>query len=238
MKNAFVLASGGMDSVVLTHYLQKMKGIGKIKVAFIDYGQKCLEEELHCVKKLAEEVGAELKVINMKWLGDISTSLINKKASEDEIEKIKEEDEIISWYVPCRNAIFLLAGLAVAESEFISKKEVYDVYLGIKFEGERQFKDTTPEFLEEMNKLIGFCTQENKFKFVAPFLEKDKEEVIGIAKELGVTLEDTYSCYIGGGFEEKNGLKIPAHCGVCGGCKSRKKAFRFSDTKDTSIYKN
>ncbi len=233
MDNAIVLCSGGLDSVILAHYLKKIDQIENLKLVFLDYGQKALGEELFCVKKVSAELNSDLKIIDVKWLGEISTSLINKEVDESEIKNINEKEELISWYVPCRNALFLLIGLALAESEFISKNKKYDVYLGIKYEGELQFKDTTPEFLEQMNKTAEFCTQDGNYKFIAPFLKKDKEELIKMAGGLGVDLKNTYSCYIGKGFE--NG--IPVHCGICGGCKARKKGFRFSDVEDSSIYK-
>lgn len=238
MGNAIVLISGGLDSVTLAHYLEKEKHTKKMKLVFLDYGQKCLEEELFCVKKCAEELKSELKIIDVKWLGEVSNSLINKGACEEEIKNIKENNEITAWYVPCRNALFLLIGLSIAESEFISKGEIYDVYIGIKNEGELRFKDTTPEFLEQMNATLKFCTQGGNFQFKAPFLEKEKEDVIELAKNLQVNLEHTYSCYIGRGFENSDEKKITTHCGICGGCKARKKGFKFSEADDPSIYEN
>ncbi len=228
MANAIILCSGGLDSVVLAHYLKKVQKIEKIRLVFLDYNQKALEEEKFCVEKLAKDLDADLKIINVKWLGEISTSLINKDADKNEIDS----EELISWYVPCRNSLFLLIGLSLAESEFISKNEKYDVYLGIKYEGELQFKDTTPEFLEQMNKITNFSTQTGDYKFIAPFLNKDKEKVIELGLELGVDLKNTYSCYIGKGFENE----VPVHCGVCSACKSRKKAFKFSNNNDVSVY--
>jgi len=236
MANAIILCSGGLDSVVLVYYLKKIEKIENIKLIFLDYGQKALEEELFCVKKTAKEINADLKIVDVKWLGELSTSLINKEANENEIKDIKEEKELMSWYVPCRNALFLLIGLSFAESEFISKNKKYDVYLGIKYEGELQFKDTTHEFLDYINKAPEYCTQKGDYKFLAPFLNKDKEEVIELAKKLNIDLRNTYSCYLGGGFRQVEGKTIPVHCGICGACKSRKKAFKFSDNEDVGVY--
>ncbi|MFA5173815.1 MAG: 7-cyano-7-deazaguanine synthase [Candidatus Pacearchaeota archaeon] len=227
MNNAIVLISGGLDSVVLAHYLKKVENIEKLVLLFINYGQKALEEELFCVKKTAEILNSELKIINLKWLGENSTSLINQ-----DNKNMRDKNDLISWYVPCRNSLFLLIGLAIAESNFISKKEKYDIYLGIKYEGELRFKDTTPEFLKKMNEIIPYCTQSENFEFKAPFLEKDKEELIEIAKKLKINLRETYSCYIGAGFKKE----IPVHCGVCSACKARKKAFKFSNFEDSSFY--
>src|SRR3989344_1338966 len=238
MANAILLISGGVDSVVLAYYLKKIKKIKNLKFVFLDYNQKSLKEEFFCVKKTAKKLNVKLKIIDVKWLGKISTSLINKKTSKKGLKKIKEKEELIFWYVPCRNSIFLLIGLAIAESELISKRKKSDVYMGIKFEGELQFKDTTPKFLKQMNKTAKLCTQKGNIKFIAPFLKSDKEDLIELSEKLKINLEDTYSCYLGSGFKKIKNKIIPIHCGLCGGCKSRKKAFRFSNFKDPSFYRD
>lgn len=227
MNNAIVLCSGGLDSIVLSYYLKKIEKIDKLKLIFLDYNQKSLNQELNCVKRAAKLLDAKLEIVDVKWLGKVSTSLINKNTNS----QISDKEDLISWYVPCRNALFLLIGLAFSESEFISKSEKYDIYLGIKYEGELQFKDTTPDFLEQMNKTAKFCTQDGDYNFIAPFLDKDKEELIEMAKKLEVDLKDTYSCYVG----DKNKESL-IHCGVCSACKSRKKAFKFSNVEDVTRY--
>jgi len=229
-KNAILLASGGLDSFVMAHYVKKRLK-KKIKILFFDYGQKALREELFCVNKLARQLKAKLMIINLRWLGKISTSFINKN-------KKTGKDEIIKWYVPCRNSIFLFAALAYAESLFLSKKEKNDIYIGIKYEGELSFKDTTSKFLKKINGFVKNCVQEGRYKILAPFINKDKEEIINLGGKMKINLQDTYSCYIGKGFAKINKRIIPIHCGVCGGCKARKKGFRFSNIKDLSIYKN
>lgn len=228
MKNAIILASGGLDSSVLVNYV-KEKQKRKIILLFFDYGQRCLNEELFCVKLLAKKLKAKLKIIEMRWLGRISTSLINKGGGGKE--------EIIKWYVPFRNSVFIIAALAHAESEFINKKKKSDVYLGIKYEGELSFNDTKPEFLRDINNLAKHA-QKGNFKILAPFINKDKEEIIEMGKEIGVKFEDTYSCYLGRGFVRMNNKKIPVHCGKCAGCLARKKGFNFCHVKDFSLYKN
>jgi len=227
MKQAIVLVSGGLDSFVTAYYVKK-KLKRKIKLLFFDYGQRCLQEELFCAKKLAKQLQAKLKVIDLKWLGKISTSLINKKHGKKE--------EIIRWYVPCRNSLFVMAALAHAESEFISKGKQSEIYIGIKYEGELAFKDSSTEFIKKINELAKACVQKGNFTIKAPFLDKDKEDIINLADKLGIRLEDTYSCYVGGGFVKIGRKKIPVHCGKCAGCKARKKGFKFSNVEDKTIY--
>lgn len=216
MKNAIILVSGGLDSYVLAHYLKKRLK-QKVKLVFIDYKQKSLNQELSSVKKLAKELRAKLEIIHLPWLGKISTSLINQS-------KKPKGNELISWYVPCRNSLFLILALAFAESKFINHNEKNNIYIGIKYEN-ISFKDTSPKFLEAINKLAEF-TQSGKYKINAPFINMDKEDIIDLGKKLDVKLENSYSCY----------LSSKIHCGKCAGCLSRKKGFKFSNTKDPTIY--
>lgn len=217
MKNAILLASGGLDSYVLGHCLKKKEK--KITIIFVDYNQKSLKKELSSVKKLAKEIRAKLEIVKLKWLGKVSTSLINQNK--------KQNNEILSWYVPFRNSIFINLALALAESRYINKKEENEIYLGIKYEGNLRFKDTTPDFLKKMNEVVKF-SEGGKFKIIAPFLKLDKEDVINKSKKMKLKLENTYSCYVG----------KTKHCGKCAGCLARKKGFKFSEVKDTTKYLN
>ncbi|MDD5254399.1 MAG: 7-cyano-7-deazaguanine synthase [Candidatus Nanoarchaeia archaeon] len=237
MNNAIILCSGGLDSTAVAYKVKSMKP-KKMMLLFFNYNQKPLKEERFCVKKIASELKAEFKEIDLRWLGEISTSLINRKekiprAKEENLKNIRQEqeNEILYW-VPCRNAVFGLIGLSHAESLFISTKERWDVYLGIKDEGQVQLKDTTPEFLEKLNLLGEEATFHGGYKILAPFIDKDKPEVVEIGTKLKVPWEYTYSCYSGGGFKKNK----PVHCGKCHNCLLRKKAFHFSEAKDVSLY--
>jgi len=225
MSNAIVLLSGGLDSTTTLYYVKKKLKPKKIISLFIDYNQSPLKEEEYCARKISKELKADFKKIDFRWLGEISTSLINK-------DKTKSKKEIIKWWVPCRNSLFLLTALAHAESKFLSKKEKYDVFIGIKYEGESPMKDTTPKFLEQANKLVKEATAQGNYKLIAPLINKGKDETIKLAKELKVPLKYTYSCYKGNNFSKKKLI----HCGTCLNCTQRKQAFYWSNTKDPSIY--
>jgi len=240
MVNCILVASGGLDSSVLAYYIKNEIKPKKFILIFFDYGQRALKEELFCVREIAKDLNAELKIIGLGWLGKISTSLINKN---EEIPVTKEEDlnskqkgvkDIGKWWVPCRNALFLLIALAHAESYFISNKERYDVYIGIKDEGEVAMKDTTPEFLKAINELTEHCTKDGGYKIKAPFLNKDKVDVVKLGERYKINWLNTYSCYKGEGFRNNK----PVHCGYCENCMLRKKAFYWANVEDVSLYKN
>ncbi len=239
MANAIVLCSGGFDSVITAYYARKQDPKEELILLFFDYNQRPLKEELYCVTKTAEALNAQLRIIKLPWLGELSTSIINKNKKfnsikDNDLEDTKKlKDNITNWWVPTRNTIFLTAALALAESLFIKTKEKYDIYIGLKNEGQVHFKDTTPEFIQEMNNLVKHATDDGNYKILAPFIEKDKQELIQIGLGLNVPFESTYSCYISNGFKGK----MPVHCGRCPNCIIRKKAFYWSNAKDPSLYR-
>lgn len=253
MENAIILCSGGFDSVVTAYKVKQTAKSSNSKnlkasqlqhdanliLLFFDYNQRPLQEELACVKQTAKDLNAKLKIIKLPWLGEFSTSIINNKRNfkpttdNDLKETKKTQKDVQNWWVPARNTIFLTAALALAESIYLKTKEHYDIYIGLKDEGQVHFKDTTPEFLQKINELQKHATDKGDFKILAPFINKDKDELVKIGLELKVPFQYTYSCYINNGFKGN----IPIHCGKCLNCVLRKKAFYWANEKDPSIYK-
>src|SRR3989344_6744707 len=173
MNNALLIVSGGMDSTVMAYYVKQKLKPKKIKLLFFDYGQRAIKEELKCVNILSKKINAPLTIVDLKWLGKISNAILNKKGAK--VPKIregvkKERKDILLWWVPTRNALFYLIGLAHAEAEFLKNKERYDVYLGIKNEGQVAMKDTTPEFLNLLTKITDKSTFHGGYELKAPLL--------------------------------------------------------------------
>ena len=231
-KNALILCSGGLDSVVTAHYVKKKLSYNDLIILFFNYGQKSLNAERKCSKKCSRDLGGKFVEVKLNWLGKISTSLINKKGK---VKKLKKKDlkntkkEGEKFYVPCRNSVFLIYALALAESLFIKskKKKVYDIFVGFKCEGNESYPDTTKKFLDEINKL-GEIGCSGNFKIKAPLIEKDKEDIVQLGKKLDVDFRKTFSCYIG---KEK-------HCGVCLACQLRRAGFYWASVGDVTYYEN
>jgi 7-cyano-7-deazaguanine synthase len=242
-RSAVCCISGGVDSVTTAYYVKKVVKPPKLTLIFCDYRQRTYEYERYCVQKVAATLGADLRLIDLRWLGEISTSLLthaNVKIPETREEDLwdpeKARQRILKWWDPCRNAILILVGLAHAESFYISRNERYDVYIGIRRETPVAMKDNTPEFLEEMNRVAEKATHHGGYRILAPLITYDKDKVVRLGEELGVPWEYTYSCYAGVGFTKKTGKKLPVHCGTCSNCKRRRLAFSEAGVVDRSIY--
>jgi 7-cyano-7-deazaguanine synthase len=242
-RGAIMLISGGVDSVTTAYYVKKVLKPRDMLLIFCNYKQRTYEYEKSCIEHISKSLDAPMKLIDLTWLGDISTSVLTHP--EKEIAETKEGDlwdpekarqRILKWWDPCRNALLLTVGLAHAESLYISKQERYDVFIGIRRETPVAMKDNTPEFLEEMNRLGEQATHHGGYRLMAPLITYDKDKVVKLGQELGVPWQHTYSCYSGYGFATRGGERIPVGCGICSNCKRRKLAFRDAGVEDPSIY--
>lgn len=243
VRSAVNMISGGVDSVTTAYYVNREFKPKNQLLIFCNYRQRTYDYEEFCIIQISKALGLPLKIIDLKWLGDISTSVLTHP--EREIAETKEADlwdpekarqRILKWWDPCRNAVLLLVGLSHAESFYISKGERYDVYIGIRRETPVAMKDNTPEFLEEMNRLSEQATHHGGYRLLAPLIAYDKDKVVELGEKLGVPWEYTYSCYSGHGFKETSGVKLPVHCGRCSNCVRRKLAFKDAGVKDPSVY--
>ena len=230
VKKAIILCSGGLDSVVTSYYTKKKLSYRELILLFFDYGQRTATMERFFAKKHAKVLGAKFIEVDTRSLGKFSTALINKNKKIDDLSRetlIKNpENELKKWYVPCRNTLFLVYALALAENLYFSKNQKYDIFVGFKHEGRELYPDTTKGFLRQLMKLQKYILAHGKFRIVAPLMKYEKSDLIGLGKKLGINLRDTYSCYIG--------TKI--HCGVCMNCRVRQEAFYWANMKDPTKY--
>ena len=231
MKNAIVLCSGGIDSVTTAYYVKKKLSYEKITILFFNYNQRTLKQERNAAKKCARNIGGKFKEINLKWLGGISTSLINKKTKAEKISRHNLKDtskESQKFYVPCRNILFLTYALALADAIWIKEKKLTDIFVGFKNEGKEPFPDATQRFVKKINELSETSCS-TKFKIIAPMIKKDKEDIIKLGIKLGINYQDTFTCYVGAGKK---------HCGNCLACRLRQEGFYWANIPDQTKYQD
>jgi 7-cyano-7-deazaguanine synthase len=248
-RSAVMLTSGGVDSVTTAYYVKYRLKAPSMLLVFADYGQRTYRYEEFCIKAVGKALGAEVKLIDLSWLGKLSTSLLTKPKKP--ITETKEEDlwnpdkakqRILKWWDVVRNLQLVTVGLAHAESidlnEYLAsgRREIWDVFIGIRRETPVAMKDNTPEFLELMDRVAQQSTHFGDYHVRAPLITHDKDKVVRLGQELKVPWEYTYSCYAGYGFRKVGGRKLPVHCGTCSNCKRRKLAFSEAGVEDPSIY--
>ena len=228
MKNAIILCSGGLDSVVTAYYVKNKLNYDNLKFLFFNYDQRTFGWEKKAVEFFCSQLKGEIIEVKLEWLGLISDSLINNSKSVVEttegLKNTKEESD--RYYVPFRNGIFLSQAISLADSLFVRDNEVWDIFVGFKCEGQEPFPDATSEFVKAMNNLMK--VGKVKGRIIAPLIEKDKEDIVLLGKELDVDLSKTYSCYIG----NLDGQ----HCGKCLACRLRRAGFKWANVEDDTEY--
>src|SRR5207302_11024200 len=89
-RSAVNMISGGVDSVTTAYYVKKVLRPKKQLLIFCDYKQRTYHYEEFCIKKVSRDLRTPLKIVDLKWLGHISTSLLTQP--EKEISQTKEDD--------------------------------------------------------------------------------------------------------------------------------------------------
>lgn len=221
---AMVLSSGGVDSTTALGLAVKKYGRENVIALSLSYGQKH-EKEIQAAKAVAVYYGIEQLFLDLKKIFQYSNCSLLKQSDEkipeesyaDQIEETHGETPV-STYVPFRNGLFLSAAASIALS-----KACHVIYYGVHADDAAGFAypDCSPVFNEAMNKAI-WEGSGHQLKIEAPFVNKNKSEVVKIGLELGVPYELTWSCYEGG---EKP-------CGKCGTCIDREAAFAANGIED------
>lgn len=190
MKHPFtlLLLSGGLDSVTLLYDLQS-KGCRTFCVMF-DYRQRHLQELLwakkHCLK-----TNSLFTTVQLPELGGLTEQ---------------------SWIVPVRNKIFISVAANVALTQW-PDFSITQLAIAANKDDADYFPDCRKEFFDSENqslKAAGYSIE-----IVAPYLEYSKRMIVDRARQLGINLNDTWSCYQ----PTSNGP-----CNECLACKKRMEA--------------
>lgn len=220
---ALVLFSGGVDSTTCLAMAVDRYGKSNVVALSVYYGQRH-KKEIKAAEKIVAHYGVEWKQLDLSTIFKGSGCSLLEGSSEDIPEESYDEQlkktggSPVSTYVPFRNGLFLSAAATVAISEGC---EV--IYYGIHKDDAAG--NAYPDCSEDFNKAIGlaiFYGSGNTVQVDAPFVDKDKAEVVNTGLKLGVPYQLTWSCY--------EGKDKP--CGVCGTCRDRAAAFAANNVKD------
>ena len=214
-KDTLMVLSGGMDSVTMLHdYADRIA----LAVNFV-YGSNHNMRELECARNHCHQLGIELLVIPLEFMGQYFHSSLLEGA--DTIPEGDYEDENMrSTVVPFRNGIMLAVAAGLAESRGLQA-----VMLANHSGDHAIYPDCRPEFAKAMGLAIAAGTYEH-IELCTPYTMLTKAQIAIRGAELGIDYSTTYSCYKG---QEH-------HCGVCGTCRERRQALAEAGIADTTVY--
>lgn len=208
-----VVASGGMDSTTAAAMLQKEGH--DITLLHLDYGCKASKREWEAVRQICMRLSVPRAVLPMPSFASALTS------TGATIAEGETGAEFAHEWVPARNLLMLAMATAFAECEG------YDyIALGNNMEEAGAYPDNEPEFINRFNEVLPFAVADGKrVRVLMPVGNLMKHEVVAKGLEIGAPLDVTWSCYHDG----RN------HCGQCGPCYMRKKAFKINNAEEQDL---
>lgn len=216
---AVVLLSGGLDSTALLYYVVRERY--DVHALSVDYGQRH-RKEIKFASRSAARVGARHSVVDLSAVTRFLAGSSLTNLTVDVPEGHYAEENMKTTVVPNRNAMMLTVAFAVASSEGATR-----VAVAVHAGDHAIYPDCRPEFIANFQAMQNASLGEH-IELYAPFLFVDKVEVARRAVELGVPLEETWSCYKGG----------DRHCGRCGTCVERAWAINQVWSADPTPYED
>ncbi|GGJ99992.1 7-cyano-7-deazaguanine synthase QueC [Luteimonas terricola] len=220
MKNAVVLASGGMDSaVVLAIAREQGFSVHALSVA---YGQRHTSE-LDAAAVLAAEQGAAAHKVVGVDLRAIGGSALTADIDVPE----PGSAGIPVTYVPARNTIMLSIALGWAEVVGAA-----DIFCGVNAVDYSGYPDCRPEFIDAFERLANLATQAGVdgagIRVHAPLQHMSKADIVREGLRLGVDFAQTVSCYSA----DAEGRA----CRHCDACALRAEGFSAAGVADPTRY--
>jgi 7-cyano-7-deazaguanine synthase len=214
-----VLASGGMDSLVLAAFASRESDISLLHV---NYGQRTEEKELACFHAIADRLSiGERLVVDISHLSAIGGSALVDPSIPIPAADLHRAGVPVT-YVPFRNAH--LVCIAVSWAEVVGAN---NIYIGAIWADSSGYPDCRPEFYRAMNEAIRLGTKEGSGITVkAPFAGLLKKDLVLMGKSMEVPFGLTWSCYANG----------DRACGRCDSCALRLRAFAEAGVPDPIDY--
>lgn len=223
MKTALVVLSGGQDSVTCLGVAMAENDL--VHCISFKYGQKH-EVELECARKVCNEFGISLKVVDLGFLSEMVTSALTSDGDVNQPHEYKPG--LPASFVPNRNALFLTVAHAYAQE--VGATTIYTGVCQTDYSG---YPDCRDQFIQALQFTLNQGA-EAEIKIETPLMYLTKAETFQLADDCGVLdtiIEDTHTCY--------NGDRDYLHdwgygCTFCSACKLRKKGWEeFTDAANS-----
>lgn len=223
--SAVVILSGGLDSTVCA--AAACQAHSKVTIAHFHYGCRAESQETKAVQAIAERLrerhpytDIDLQFFDLSFLKTLGGSALTDTTSP--IASGETGAEYAHEWVPFRNGLMLSMVAA-----YCDRHKVGHIYLGANLEEAGAYGDNEVEFFEHFEKALSIGSQ-SRPRIHLPVGNLMKHEIVKFGQEIGAPLDLSYSCYHG---REK-------HCGNCGPCYMRRKAFEINGLVDPVAYED
>jgi 7-cyano-7-deazaguanine synthase len=221
---AIVVCSGGLDSTVAATIA--CEECNEITIAHFLYGCQAESQETKAVTKVTQSLQAKfpnkkitLKMFPLDYIKELGGSPLT---TGGEIAHGEAGAEFAHEWVPARNTV-MIALIAA----YCDRYDIGRIYLGLNLEEAGAYEDNNVVYYRFFNDVLDVGTK-SRPRIYNPLDCLMKHEIVKLALKIGAPIEHSWSCYKGG----------EIHCGDCGPCYLRSKAFKMNGIKDMIPYKS
>ncbi len=216
---ALVVCSGGLDSTSVTGYAKEKHE--EITLLHFDYGCAATGPEGLAIERIAQALDCRSVVIPLDFRPFKGTSTLHQGSTIGGGAKAVEF--ALDW-VPARNLLMLALATSYAEANGYGY-----IYLGNNLEEAGAYPDNEEQFVLDFNACLwGAVNNGYKVEVLNPLGGLMKREIVSFGIQHNSPIELSWSCYNDG----------EVHCGKCGPCYMRKRAFKRNNLPDPTIYAN
>jgi len=212
-----VLVSGGMDSVTALHHAAREHEV--VAGLSFDYGSKHNARELPWARRHCEALGVPHEIVELPFVGRLFRSHLLESGGAIPDGHYEAETMKLT-VVPFRNGILLGIAAGYAESVWAG-----GVVIAAHSGDHAIYPDCREAFMAPMADALREGT-DARIELLRPFIDRRKEDIVGLGAALGIDYAQTWSCYKGD----------EVHCGTCGTCTERKEAFALAGLADPTVY--
>jgi 7-cyano-7-deazaguanine synthase len=216
-----VLTSGGLDSTT-TLAIARAEGFDCYALT-VDYNQRH-RVEIEAARRVARALKARDHIVIAVDLRRFGGSALTGDLPLPTGRPPESMTDIPVTYVPARNTVFLSLALAWAET-----LDAEDIFIGVNLLDSSGYPDCRPEYTEAFARLANLATKasvegRSRFTIHTPLIRLAKADIVRQARDLGVDLGLTWSCY-----DPQPGERP---CAVCDACVLRAKGFAEAGVVD------
>jgi len=216
-----VMVSGGLDSAVVV--AQALEQGHEVVLLHVDYGQSNAAREMVAVRDIhgwafwRDHRSARHDVA----LRDVfAASAITGGHAPPAVTSDRDAVAAAATTVPLRNVVLAVVGAAVAV-----RVGAAEVHAGVQGADDSLYADSRWESIAATAAAVE-AGSGGAVRFVAPIAAWSKARIVRAGADAGLRLALLWSCYGGG----------PAHCGACGACVKRRRAFVDAGVDDPTPY--
>lgn len=211
-----MLISGGPDSATLAHWIRdRQRGTqSELHALYLKQGKIKDAQELKAANSAlgavrTAEFGTRLEIIDTADMARVAGGGAPELFIHSQAQTM-----------PMGNVIG--SGIAMSYAFRIRADEVF---IGIHRDDADEDIQYTREYFNRIEDLAALV-QSPYPRLVTPFIDKRKVDIFRAGHDFGVKFGTTWSCIAG----------ETTHCGTCGACRARRRAFNDADLDDPTTY--